>query len=222
MAKGPKPRVIGDRPLIRYATVAVSVLGLIISAYALYVEKRLHDDDTYKPLCDINEELRCSKALSSKYGYGFGFLGNALGPNHILNLPNTVYGIIFYILIALLGYARNAKASTVQLNLCFISVMVSGWLAYVLLFILDEKCPVCFATYAINAVLLLLSIFKGSPRLAEPRDAMGAIKKTDGDQATKKASVAPKESKSVPNVDRDSKTYTQATKQETKSKARRE
>ena len=99
----------------------------------------------------------------------------------------------------LTGYARNAKASTVQLNLCFISVMVSCWLAYVLMFVLDEICPVCFATYAINAVLLLLSIFKGSPRLAEPLDAAGAYKKSDGDTA-KKALAGAKESKSVPNV----------------------
>ena len=108
-----------------------------------------------------------------------------------------------------------------QLNLCFISVMVSCWLAYVLMFVLDEICPVCFATYAINAVLLLLSIFKGSPRLAEPLDAAGAYKKSDGD-TVKKASAVAKESKSVPNVDQGAKTYTQAVKQESKSKARRE
>ena len=66
MAKGPKPRIIGDRQLIRYTTVVVSAIGLIISAYALYVEKRLQNGVNYKPLRDINGEVRCSKALSSE------------------------------------------------------------------------------------------------------------------------------------------------------------
>jgi len=178
-----KPKIIGDRKWVRYLTVVVSVLGLGISLYAYYVEKQLEADRHYKPLCDISKEVRCSTALSSKYGMGFGFLGSVFGDKHMLNQPNTLFGAVFYALMAGLGYARNSKASLVQLNLAFISVFVSAYLAYNLFFNLKELCPVCIATYVVNILLLLLSIFKGKPHVAEPvrhyKNTNGKHKKTD-------------------------------------------
>ena len=41
--------------------------------------------------------------------YGFGFLGNVLGPRHILKLPTTVYGIVFYITIGELINSVQSK-----------------------------------------------------------------------------------------------------------------
>ncbi|XP_055347962.1 vitamin K epoxide reductase complex subunit 1-like protein 1 [Paramacrobiotus metropolitanus] len=166
MASKQKPKIVGDRRWLRHLTVVVSLIGLGISAYGYYVEIRLHQDPSFKPLCDFNKEVRCSKALSSRYGMGFGFLGSVFGESHMLNQPNTLYGIMFYALMACLGYARNAKASLVQLNLAFISCLVSCYLAYHLVFNLKEWCPVCIATYVVNILLLLLSIFKGKPRIA--------------------------------------------------------
>lgn len=195
MAQKQKPKIVGDRRWIRYATVFVSLLGLLISGYAYYVEGKMEADKHYKPLCDINKEVRCSKALSSKFGKGFGFLGNVFGHKHTLNQPNTFYGVLFYALMAGLGFARNSKASLVQLNLAFISVLVSGYLAYVLFFVLEEVCPVCIATYAVNIILLLLSIFKGKPHIAETaRDSVGLSKKVDGSpnqKNTQKVSDSP-------------------------------
>ncbi|OWA51896.1 putative Vitamin K epoxide reductase complex subunit 1-like protein 1 [Hypsibius exemplaris] len=215
MAPRNKPKIVGDRPWIRYATVFFSLIGLGISGYAFYVEGQMRQDKHYKPLCDINKEWRCSKTLGSKYGKGFGFLGNVFGDSHTLNQLNTVYGVLFYTLMAGLGFARNSKASLVQLNLSCISVCVSFYLAYVMYFDLKELCPVCISTYVVNILLLLLSVFKGKPHIADERDRVGAAKKTDkvdgGGAMTRGKAAQVKEAKSAPNVS-GGPTYAQAVK----------
>lgn len=104
------------------------------------------------------------------------------------------------------GYARNSKASLVQLNLAFISVLVSAYLGYVLIFLLDELCPVCISTYVINVILLLLSIFKGKPRIAE---RPGAPAKAKGDKTTS----APKDTAGSKDAVKPAKSYAQAAKE---------
>jgi len=218
MAQKIKPKIVGDWKWIRFLTVVISLVGLIVSSYAYYVEVRMAQDKNFKPLCDISKEVRCSKALGSSYGKGFGFLGNVFGHQHTLNQPNTIFGIAFYALMACLGFARNSKASLVQLNLAFISVLVSGYLAYVLFFVLKEICPVCIATYAVNIILLLLSIFKGTPHI----DTTATSKKTDkvdgGSPGSKAGKVQPKSSSPVQSTQ----TYAQAVKQQGDAKKRRD
>jgi vitamin-K-epoxide reductase (warfarin-sensitive) len=79
------------------------LLGLCLSAYALYVETLKHGDSSYTPLCDVSESISCSRAFLSKYGKGFGLIGSLLGEDSILNLPNAVFGIIFYPSVSLIG-----------------------------------------------------------------------------------------------------------------------
>ena len=45
---------------------ALSVLGLIISVYALWVEINVHRHSGYKALCDLHQYVSCSKVLTSK------------------------------------------------------------------------------------------------------------------------------------------------------------
>ena len=44
------------------------LLGMILSLFAFYVEMRKHQDKSYVALCDINEQVSCSKVFTSKYG----------------------------------------------------------------------------------------------------------------------------------------------------------
>ena len=41
-------------------------LGILVSVYALYVETRKHRDKTYKAVCDLGENMSCSRVLTSR------------------------------------------------------------------------------------------------------------------------------------------------------------
>ena len=41
--------------------------------------------------------------LVNRYGTGFGLVEPLLGKNHPFNVPNSIFGIIFYSLIIILG-----------------------------------------------------------------------------------------------------------------------
>lgn len=42
----------------------MSVLGMLLSAYALYVEHRKAEDELYVAACDINSWVACSKCAA--------------------------------------------------------------------------------------------------------------------------------------------------------------
>lgn len=44
-----------------------SVLGLLVSLYALHVETRKHKDPSYRALCDISNTMNCSRVLTSEW-----------------------------------------------------------------------------------------------------------------------------------------------------------
>ena len=48
-------------------------------------------------MCDIDESHSCTTVFNSTYGKGFGFVGKLMGDeNHPINVPNSIYGIVFY------------------------------------------------------------------------------------------------------------------------------
>lgn len=84
--------------LTRYSKgIAVSsTIGIFLSLYGMYVEIMAAYDDDYEAMCDINEKISCTKVFTSEYGRGFGILGSLVGDDSILNLPNPIFGILFY------------------------------------------------------------------------------------------------------------------------------
>ena len=42
------------------------VVGILVSAYAYYVETSKEKDDSFQALCDINAKVSCSKVFTSK------------------------------------------------------------------------------------------------------------------------------------------------------------
>lgn len=51
---------------LQYLQNLVGVVGLVVSAYGLYVELYSADNPDYKPMCDLHEYVSCSKALNSR------------------------------------------------------------------------------------------------------------------------------------------------------------
>jgi uncharacterized membrane protein len=119
-----------------------AILGFAIALYDYIVEKKLKENPAYKPACDLSDRVSCSAVIKSPY-------------SRIFFLSNAVIGIAYYILVAML-------ASLEMPFLLYIAtiggVLVSIVLAYLLYFKIKSLCIVCTSLYAINLILLLLSI----------------------------------------------------------------
>ncbi len=119
----------------------LSILGLFISVYAFYIEKKLENNKKYSPICDINDRISCKINLTSDYSKFF-------------LVSNSFIGIFFYIMIILL--------IILNLNLLILiasipSTIFSIYLAYVSFFKLRNFCLVCTPIYIINFLITLIS-----------------------------------------------------------------
>ena len=121
--------------------IPLAIIGLGISAYALYVKQRLKKDKKYKPACDINKKISCSHVLNSPYA-------------NLFYLPNALVGIVLYAIIIL---AALLRLDTFILVLSSIAAMVSLILGYLLLK-LKKTCLVCIASYLVNIGLFIASL----------------------------------------------------------------
>lgn len=55
-----------------------NIIGFLLCGYAFYVEMKMKEDPTYKPLCDLDENISCTKPFNSTYGTGFGLVEKVL------------------------------------------------------------------------------------------------------------------------------------------------
>ncbi|ELR62773.1 Vitamin K epoxide reductase complex subunit 1-like protein 1, partial [Bos mutus] len=92
-----------------------------------------------------------------KWGRGFGLLGSIFGKDGVLNQPNSIFGLIFYILQLLLGLTASAVAALILMTSSIMSVVGSLYLAYILYFVLKEFCIICVITYVLNFILLIIN-----------------------------------------------------------------
>ncbi|XP_068228907.1 vitamin K epoxide reductase complex subunit 1-like protein 1 [Palaemon carinicauda] len=150
-----RSEVVRELKRLRLFMHLLSGIGIMLSLYALYVEVSKESDGNYQAMCDISPSISCSKVFTSKYGRGFGIIGGLLGHDHILNQPNSIPGILFYVLIVVTGEIKNLRAAKVQKILLFFSNFMSLYLAYLLYFVLHDFCIVCVSTYIINLLLTL-------------------------------------------------------------------
>jgi len=119
-------------------------LGLILSAYSLYVEKRLKQEKNYAPVCDISKNVSCSAAFTSKY-------------SRTLGINNSILGIGFYTLILLLSVTAYAP---IILYLAAFGMLTTIYLAYISYFKLKNFCLVCTGIYIVSLLLLIQSWIK--------------------------------------------------------------
>ncbi|XP_011500209.1 PREDICTED: vitamin K epoxide reductase complex subunit 1 [Ceratosolen solmsi marchali] len=129
--------------------------GVAICYYAYVVETNKVKDKEYQPLCDVNEYVSCSKAFMSEYGKGFGLIPKD-SPFH---LPNSIFGIIYYTLVASLSLFNNYWNTALMLIMSVIWALFSIYLARIL-YLLQSICLVCISTYILNALIMILSIKK--------------------------------------------------------------
>jgi len=155
-----------------FVGVLLYVAGIGLSTYAYYVEYQLEHQTDYKPMCDIDETISCSKPFNSTFGRGFGIVGNLMGDEgHPLNVPNSVYGIGFYSFLGMLFIlgGRSRFLAEFQFYLLILANCVSVYLGYLLYAVLKTLCVVCFATYIVNFLLLLIVYCRRNSLRPKPR-----------------------------------------------------
>lgn len=118
-----------------------ALIGIFISIYAFYTEKKSKGNSYYKPICDINNKVSCSKAFESKY-------------SRFIGISNTIWGILYYTTIIILSYLQY---DLYILYLTTIGIFGSVILAYVLYFKVQTFCIVCNGIYLINIILFIMS-----------------------------------------------------------------
>ncbi|MDP3794871.1 MAG: vitamin K epoxide reductase family protein [bacterium] len=123
----------------------IAIAGFLLSAYAFYVEWKHSKSKTYKPICDINDQVSCTKTFSSPYG-------------KLALLPNSIYGMIFFLIIFVLGLFGQM---THIIYLSMFAVPGTVYLAYVMFFKVRTLCLVCVGVYC-TVLLLHLASMQGA------------------------------------------------------------
>ena len=141
----------------RFFRLTLGLIGLLLSVYSLFVEIQAHSDTNYKALCDINEQISCTRVFLSESGKGFGLIAPIFGKDSLLNLPNPVFGIVFYSLIIFISLFVNSKNGLKLLTVfAAMSFLMSIYLATIL-YKMNDTCVVCISLYIVNSGLLYLS-----------------------------------------------------------------
>ncbi|EDW91874.1 vitamin K epoxide reductase complex subunit 1 [Drosophila yakuba] len=126
----------------------ICVCGLAVSVYSLYVKMKLKEDENYRPMCDVNDNMSCSLVFKSGYGDGFG-LGNITQ----VNAPNGAIGCIFYVLYFLSSFFYHRWLCLAQLIICTLTLLLCVYLGFLLLFVFYDCCLVCVTIYFIHTWL---------------------------------------------------------------------
>ena len=123
---------------MRYVIVLLAVLGIVVSSLAL----KVHYDDPGKEPCSINDKWDCGVVNHSPYAMIHG-------------VPVATIGIIGYVLIAALGFARQRALLLVS---TLAGLAFALYLTNIEAHVLDVYCLYCVISQGIIAVLALLSI----------------------------------------------------------------
>ncbi|XP_063624052.1 vitamin K epoxide reductase complex subunit 1 isoform X2 [Cydia splendana] len=136
---------MGKKGLDR-AIISAAIAGILISTYALFVEMTAEADSDYKAFCDLAEKVSCSNVLTSDFSKGFGIAEKG----SVWEIPNCIYGIVFYCLMIIMTTYDQLCVVQMQFLTAMLSVVMCVYLAYLLLFILQDFCVICVSTYLVN------------------------------------------------------------------------
>jgi uncharacterized membrane protein len=135
----------------RIALIALALLGLGASVYALYVHYRLADP-SYIPGCEISDTVGCQQVLTSSYG-------------SVLGVPVAAGGAIWAAAVLLLAWWGMRQPKSEQTGrvagyifaLATLGLAAVFYFAYASFFVLGQACPVCMTMYASVAGVFLVS-----------------------------------------------------------------
>lgn len=76
---------------MKLAKLFVSLAGLCVSLYALYLDFKVAENPDYTAACDLSETVSCTDVVTSEYGHLFSAVG-IIPKNSFLDQPNAAYG----------------------------------------------------------------------------------------------------------------------------------
>jgi uncharacterized membrane protein len=128
--------------------VAAAFVGFLDALYFVLVSYRwMRPDPKWMPPVCRMDEGSCARIVDTRYGRVFG-------------LPNGVFGVAWYILLAAAGvhWAINGDLSYCVLWLVGAAgvLALTLFLAWALIFRLHVVCRLCFLAHALNLAILVL------------------------------------------------------------------
>ncbi|CAM9109089.1 unnamed protein product [Lampetra fluviatilis] len=138
------------------ARVFLCLLGVFFSLLAL----RIPHDTAEEEGGGRAAAARCASAAEcgaeTRWRRGCGLVELLLGERQILTLPNSILGLLFYLMQLLLGLTSSATAAVLLFATSICSALGSAYLATSLL-AAGLLRAVCGAVYAVNLLLLGLN-----------------------------------------------------------------
>jgi uncharacterized membrane protein/thiol-disulfide isomerase/thioredoxin len=136
---------------IRWAVLAVALVGFGLATASMWVHYRLLTDPTYVSPCEINATFSCAEVYLSRYG-------------SIHGVPVALGGVVWFALVAMLAGAatpddRTSAVTGYLFVLATVGLAVVLNLAYVSFFVLRVGCPLCLGTYVCVVTIFALSSF---------------------------------------------------------------
>lgn len=125
-----------------FSLIVIAIIGFCVSLYAYIIERNIRKNPAYKPMCDINDRISCSKPIKSPYSNLF-FISNAL------------VGMAFYALTIILAVLQAKQLLLAAATCC---LLATCGLAYILYAKIKSLCLVCTCTYLVNITIFLLVI----------------------------------------------------------------
>ena len=125
-----------------YTIYLLALVGMGLSVYSWYVDRKVEKNQNYKAGCDINDRMSCTKASKSPYGKTFGISNSLLGMGYYLAV----------VLLALFGNSVYLLAATSA------GVIMSFYFAYLLYFKVKSFCIICNGIYLVNILLFIFSL----------------------------------------------------------------
>jgi uncharacterized membrane protein/protein-disulfide isomerase len=148
-------------PRIRWAVVALALVGLGFALWSTWVHYRLLTDPTYVSPCDVGTSFSCTQAYTSQFG-------------SVGRVPTALFGVIWFGLVALIaGFARAGERESVAggyvFGLAVVGLAVVLYLGYASYFVLGTGCLLCIGTYVcVLGIFVLSSVVKTIPMTQLP------------------------------------------------------
>jgi len=146
--------------ILRASIIVLALAGLADALYFTFAYYGRVRKSRWVPqvLC-AREGSSCVTVVRTPYGSVFG-------------VPNSLLGIVYYVLLLLWAVAVPSARLTVQINMtayiitftdlliaiASVTVVLGFYLVFALRRILHTDCPFCYAAHAINLLLLALLI----------------------------------------------------------------
>ena len=126
-----------------YLIIPIAFVGIVVSLYGIFVERKLQQNPHYKAACDISEKISCTRPMTSSYANIFG-------------ISNSAASALYYLSVIVIACVGNLYILRIMTG---IGLIVTICFAYILYFKIKSFCLICNTLYVINIVLFSICYF---------------------------------------------------------------